>query len=657
MSHAADRSISANGAVRTVFADHLWMIPRSALVVCLSLGLWSAPQVCSTSSTCAQEPSTNETGDRQIRDRVNYWVEQLGASNFAQRMRARLELERLGLLAFDALYEAQFAEDSEISLAARYLIGSLQVSWANPEDPDAVRNLLEGYGGLGELDRQARIERLTQLPDHVALPALCRLARFESSPLLSRRAALAVLRMPDPTLDAERQRTTALIQEVLGPNDRATSAWLRLRAEEWLEGNLREEQWREYLAAEREELNSGGQGTITDQSLVRDLYWSVAERAAKLEMQAATEFALDSLDLIPSEDLAVVDAVTWALNHRIDGLIERLYAREGNRFEQEPRLLYGLADVARRNGLSERAKQLADQARGLAPPPTDGSSELLDEALYRHTEMGILLQERGWFDWEKRELQLVIDAAPLDSLPSARARIQLASLHEALEEFPAAIQTLEPLIKRIQADDAFATRVKDLLLVSEPSELVSRWYYLQGLQAINTGDTKSAGELLLKATEQYPDNIEALIAMYRLPGDAGWQTRRQLKVAASAKRLREAIDWLSRMLNTQQAGADRAGTAAFLAMRCNQYAWLIANTEGDMASAVEYSQKALELQPGEPAYLDTLARSLFAGGDLNGAIEAQRRAVAAEPHWPPLQRQMEFFQQQAEGKAAGAPPP
>jgi tetratricopeptide (TPR) repeat protein len=639
-------------------ADRSWLRTTVALglaIASVHTPLWAqsagtpastAPASDAALPGTAVEGSSPTDGDRKLRSQVDHWVEQLGAANYAERLRARLELERLGLLAFDALYEAQFADDSEIALAARYLIGSLQVSWSNPEDPEVIRGLLEGYGSLVEADRQARIERLTLLPDRIALPALCRLARFESSPRLSRRAALAVLRLPAPTSEAEQQRVAALITEVLGPNDRSVSTWLRLRSEEWLVGDLRSDDWRQLLADERTTLDSGGQGTTTDKDLVRDLYRSVAERAVEIDDPSAPEFAMASLDLIDSDDLAVVDAVNWALNHRLDPMIEQLQVREAARFEREPRLLYALADVARRRGDDAAAKQFSDQALALAPPPANAAGEALDEALYRHTEMGVLLQERGWFDWSQRELQLVIDAAPPESLAGARARIQLSSLQEALEDFPAAIKSLEPLVQRIQADDAFATRIKDLLLVSEPSELVSQWHFLQGRQAMAAGDDAAAKQHLVQATEEYPDNIEALIAMHGLAGDAGWKTRGQMRVAACAKRMRESIDWLGRMLNTPQGGSDRAGTAAFLAMRCNQYAWLIANTEGDIASAIEHSQKALDLQPGEPAYLDTLARALFASGDLAGAIEAQRRALVAQPHWPPLKRQMEELLQQ-----------
>ncbi len=48
----------------------------------------------------------------------------------------------------------------------------------------------------------------------------------------------------------------------------------------------------------------------------------------------------------------------------------------------------------------------------------------------------------------------------------------------------------------------------------------------------------------------------------------------------------------------------------------NQFAWLVANTQGDVQAALESSRRSLELIPDDPGYLDTLGRCYFAAGDL-----------------------------------------
>ena len=66
----------------------------------------------------------------------------------------------------------------------------------------------------------------------------------------------------------------------------------------------------------------------------------------------------------------------------------------------------------------------------------------------------------------------------------------------------------------------------------------------------------------------------------------------------------------------------------------NQWAWLVTNTEGDFAQAVQHSLRSLELAPDEPSYLDTLGRCYFAAGDVENAIKSQRKAVELAPAIP-----------------------
>ena len=87
----------------------------------------------------------------------------------------------------------------------------------------------------------------------------------------------------------------------------------------------------------------------------------------------------------------------------------------------------------------------------------------------------------------------------------------------------------------------------------------------------------------------------------------------------------------------------------------NHWAWLIANTEGDMQKALAYSQRSLELRPNEASFLDTLARCYYANDDLENALKQQRKAVALEPHVQALHRQLEFFKQELTNLKSGEP--
>ena len=79
-------------------------------------------------------------------------------------------------------------------------------------------------------------------------------------------------------------------------------------------------------------------------------------------------------------------------------------------------------------------------------------------------------------------------------------------------------------------------------------------------------------------------------------------------------------------------------------MLCNQYAWLVGNTEGDYEEARRCSHKSLELRPGEAGYMDTLARCYFAKKDYENAVKYQAMAAKKKPHSGQILRQLKFFE-------------
>jgi hypothetical protein len=75
----------------------------------------------------------------------------------------------------------------------------------------------------------------------------------------------------------------------------------------------------------------------------------------------------------------------------------------------------------------------------------------------------------------------------------------------------------------------------------------------------------------------------------------------------------------------------------------NEYAWLVANTEGDVGKALRYSKRSLELSFDSPSYLDTLAHCRAAAGDAAGAFRTQLLAVQRDPHIVTIRRNLERF--------------
>ena len=100
-----------------------------------------------------------------------------------------------------------------------------------------------------------------------------------------------------------------------------------------------------------------------------------------------------------------------------------------------------------------------------------------------------------------------------------------------------------------------------------------------------------------------------LIACYRLPGQP---PAFRAKIADLIKKAAATMH--------EEIAEDAENASA-----CNQYAWLIGNTEGDFDEALRCSQKSLELQPDEAGLPRHAGPRLFRQGRLR-----QCRQVSSE---------------------------
>jgi tetratricopeptide (TPR) repeat protein len=167
------------------------------------------------------------------------------------------------------------------------------------------------------------------------------------------------------------------------------------------------------------------------------------------------------------------------------------------------------------------------------------------------------------------------------------------------------------------------------------NSIAARREYYRACHAEMQQDFAAQRRHLEEASLKYDADPDILIAMYRSPGaDEEFQQRTRAKIAAVTKSFQMQID----------EDPDRPSSY-------NQWAWLVANTEGDQERAVKYSLRSLELSPEEPSYLDTLGRCYYAVGDLENAVKSQRRAIELAPHYQVMQRQLELFEQALAAKS------
>ena len=143
-------------------------------------------------SDSADDPA-EKAAKADLQKKIAALVEQLGDKDYFLREKAQEELSNMGFEAFEALSAAAANDDLEIATRAKYLLKLMRVQWSTAADPPEVKRLLQGYEMLDPETREERIRALAALPDGQAVPAFCRLAQYEKSNLLSKRAALELM--------------------------------------------------------------------------------------------------------------------------------------------------------------------------------------------------------------------------------------------------------------------------------------------------------------------------------------------------------------------------------------------------------------------------------------------------------------------------------
>ena len=598
-----------------------------------------------------------DAGPRSATD-VAALIEQLGADSYATRTRAKEALQRIGLEAFDQLHQAQFHPDSEIAISAKFLISSLLVSWSKESDPPEVRNTLLEYGACSESERSSRIDRLAEFPNRVGLPALVRIASYERSLRLSRRAALTLMQQPMDDDPAARRRNSEQILETLGDNDRQAAEWLRVYAQDLSSGEYSGSRWRQLIADQRQAIDTAATQQASRASVL-ELVRVCATRAAIAGIpEEAIRLASEHIDLIPPTTRGLVDASNWAIDNGLHAFVLELRDQHARMFAKQPMLLYGAAEAMKVAGESEEADRVAAQASQINPLPVDAEEKAamqpkeIEEAAKAHREIGNKLAERGLFHWAEREFRLIIDSLDLDSHPAAWARADLAQMLGELERHQDVVDVLRPLIERLEKDSKLKQQLFAMTMFSY-AQIRSSAEFHEAMAAIADGNPDEARPLLVRAFQMFPTNVDILIAMYRLDGDPAWRDLVLRTLQVTTRQVEQSIQDLRD--EARRFGQRDDGVLSF---QLNQYAWLVSNTEGDYQKALDYSLESLEMDQ-DGAKLDTCARCYFAIGDFDNAIRMQKRALKLMPHSPPLVRQLAMIEaakeEQSEAAAKAAP--
>jgi len=576
-------------------------------------------------------------------EKVKELIQKLGAADFTVRQRAQNELSRFGLYVFDELQEAQQSEDLEIALRARQLVRSMNVQWATDTDSPEVAKVLKRYGEESESERSSRIDFLAKMPRRDGAAALCRLARYEPSHILSKQAALLVLQMPNPETEAERIAAAEQMEKICGSTVRPAGVWLRLYAKMLRDASKPLDDWKKIV--QDEQLALQNQPNSTSREVVRDLH---RYYAVLLKQDGKTAEALESMRasaaLVEKDPADLAEQLDWLLLHEGHAIIDELFAKYEAEIGGYPRLLYLVAESQLKRGDQKLAKTYAEKAISLYP-----------EDANPHAESAAALQQRGLFAWAEAEYRLASTIKP-SSAPFYL--VNIAEMLHDIQDDERAGDALQELLTRAKTDEATKNWLLEREEILSLDSRYARMHYFYYCDAMKKKDLVKAKQQLLEAIRHDPTEADVLIALYRLPEQTEIERRdTKFLIDFTAARFMEDVKESNEALlelNGNSVEGLSYEQKRYIALACNQYAWLIANTYGDFDEALRCGLLAVEIDPKEAGRIDTLGRCYYAKGDLDAAIRTQSLAAKLEPHSGAIGRQLKFFQEEKARQSAPA---
>jgi tetratricopeptide (TPR) repeat protein len=566
--------------------------------------------------------------EQQLGERVERLIEQLGHREYALRELAQEELDKIGPPAFDALMEAHRHRDLEVSHRAKFLIDKIRresiASTASPE----IKKLLELYESQPDAERLGKLRELARMPQDKALSTLCRLVRFERSQQVAKQGAILIFDQKQPAKPASSADRRKIILDQVALSSRPAARWLRAYGAFPQAPAESLQEWTKFIADEDELLK---QSAASDQDeIVAGL---LRQHVLMLVAQNQTEPALASLrrllDLKQADTDGQAAVVDWIVANEAWSLVDEVAKRFEGQNANDPALLYALAHAYQLKGDTKIAEELAERALSAKHASPAEQYDLANQ-----------LRKRGMFRWAESELNDLIKGPDDPRVPLIQqwSRMALADLVADQERYREAADTYDEIVAWLDKNPGLRNELR-----RSPNEIRAKAHHYRAKQYAAEKDTAKQLEQLNLALKHDPREADVLIALYRLPDQndtARADTRAKVKKAADHFR--------------QQIAASPDDAQAM-----NNFAWLVANTEGDFDEAAQWSQRSIDLlKPDSSALgglLDTLAHCHAAKKDYEKALDYQSQAIELEPHSGEIRRAYERFKKASEESKATQP--
>jgi tetratricopeptide (TPR) repeat protein len=547
-------------------------------------------------------------------------VARLGSEDPDERRQAAEQIGALGVEAREALSRAAESEDPAVARAARSLLANLP--WHAADDPADVRRHLESYANASMDERRVLIRRFSEMGTPAAKTALLRILLQEPRPTLRWQVAGLVI-----------QHRSLLLPEPLREMDAAGNA-PALVASAWA--------WRETDPARAEALLESAMkleaaAPSDDQNMLfRPWRWLYLKKLGRQEIEAAAELcrvaAARHAALNP-------DGESWAVRELL-----MLHARfgplpglEADLARHAPRLrqavdLYLVAQCLRATGQAMLAGPIEHAAflQGANRPAA-------------RLQTAWTLMQSAWIELAERELQAMLDehsleegvVMPLNEAYQATALTSLAYLAgqagrdaESAARWERAIPPLRQFrdarLPGMAVEGDAATHAREQML----------WRSMRAARA--RGDQAEVDKLVDELVRHSPTDADILYDLIPQLEQRGRQ--------AEAQRLFDAAYSVVKVPLEQSPESAEA---------MNNLAWLNARAGMRLDEALKHASRAVELEPDNAAYIDTLAEVHYRLGQPHRSVELETRALRLRPGDRFMQAQLQRYQAAASTQPSG----
>ena len=603
--------------IRVLFSSNLCDtfqgVSTRSIVVLIALS-------CGPAVAISDEPSPKPQQTPDGAQEVWQYIELLKSPSFTKREAARRRLTRMRDRAYDALLEAQHHENTEIRLAAREILGEVQVGWIMDDDPDVISGIMKGFAEKSYHERKAIVSQLSRVEETWDCWVLIRIVRFDSSESISKWAALALMERCGSRATSKPWQNELLAR--IQSSRRVAAEWLKLYP------NLVNDMPSAITPFEeliKDELNLAAQkGKVEniDPKLTLALSrWFVQHHLSQMPQSDSASLIDQMAWLIDNQEPAVKEHLDWLAMMQLWSAIGRWGVGHGQQVESWPETQFRLAEAHRQMGEVETSRTYGLMAIQALP------SGLEDRETIAHS-----LFAMHYPHWAIVVLQSNLDRLQAGTEMDWRMRIDLSLWLEDQCRWQEAAETLSEAITKADSSNEGWNSVPDL---ETRQRLKSECLRLQALAV--AGDPPVATDrfrtLIDEALELSPRDTNLLLLKWESLSEGERQAADDIRrlIDIQIGHLQDRIRVIEQDLSRFPIPNVELQLKRELVGNCVTLAQVLCETGGDFQLARQLCEKARAFDANNPEVYAVMALSLEAAGKITQAVKAQQQAVKLRP--------------------------